>query len=118
MSLIQSAFVQTVLVAKINEPNMRGKHEEKINNFFLSLNRDHPEQFQQTMSGYCVVYAPYYICFLESEDTEYLDFVLQQIQDEIGGEIHEAVHAIFQTEECPERAFDQFDVRSYNAASS
>ena len=64
---------------------MKGKHEEIIGNFFNQL--EHPEteeQFSDKISGYCLIYAPYYILFLETDDPEYHDFVLKEIQKSVG----------------------------------
>ena len=98
---------------------MKGKAEEVITDFYMShFNNEHPEEFASKVSGYCLIYAPFYICFLESADTEYLDQVLQGIQAEIGERIHEQVWCLFSTEEVPEKAFDEFNIRSYNAAQS
>ena len=108
-----------MLVAKFNEIQMKGKHEEIITDFYMSnFNNEHPEEFVSKVSGYCLVYAPYYICFLESADTEYLDSVLRGVQEEVGQRIHEQVWCIFSTEEVPERAFDDFNIRSFNGAQS
>ena len=97
---------------------MKGKSEEIIRNFYNSLQRDMPDEFAHKVTGYCLIYAPYYICMLETEDSEFGDFVLQEIQNTIGNQIHEQVWCLFNTEEVPTRAFDQFDVRSYPSQQS
>ena len=55
---------------------MKGKSEEIIGNFFNNLQRDMENEFHIKVTGYALIYSPYYICFLESEDTDFLDFVL------------------------------------------
>jgi len=65
------------------------------------------------MSGYCLIYAPYMICMLESDDFEYHQFVLQTLRDSQGKGIHENIWCLYSTEEVPTRAFDQFAVKSY-----
>ena len=106
-----------VLVAKINDIQMKGKQEEFMKNYFLGIARDE-EDFGSKISGYCVVYAPYYICMLECDDNEYLDFVLHYMRDSIGQGIHEQIWCLFQTDEVPQRAFDQFQVKSYASNQS
>ena len=97
---------------------MKGKHESSLKEFFNNIVRDDGEEFGSKISGYCVVYAPYYICFLESDDADYLDYVLNNIKNSIGHGIHDQVWCLFSTEEVPKRAFDQFEVFSFPAASS
>ena len=65
---------------------MKNKHEEIITNFFMGihLDADMPDEFQVKVTGYCLIYAPYYICFLETEDGDFADFVLREIQNTIG----------------------------------
>ena len=64
--------------------HMKGKHEDILNNFFSGISNENGEDFGSKMTGYCQVYAPYYICFLESDDTEYHTFVLESIRQSIG----------------------------------
>ena len=78
---------------------MKGKHDEIITNFFGGLQRDMPNEFHQKVSGYCLIYAPYYILMLESDDTDFLDFVLREIQNTVGKTIHEQVWCLLYTEE-------------------
>jgi len=111
-------FNHVVLVAKLNDIQMKGKHEETMTNFFTSIAKEDGEDFGSKVTGYCLVYAPYYICMLESEDSEYLDFVLKFLKNQIGLGVHEQIWCLFQTEEVPERAFDQFQVRSFPSAQS
>jgi len=68
-------------VAKLNEMQMKGKHEEVMSNFFNGLRRDMDNEFQQKVTGYCLIYAPYYIMMIETEDGEFSDFVLRSIRD-------------------------------------
>ena len=68
-----------VLVAKMNDIHMKGKQEEFIGNFYNGLQRDMENEFQIKVTGYALIYAPYYICFLESEDSDFLDFCLNEI---------------------------------------
>ena len=108
-----------VLVAKMNDIHMKGKQEEFIGNFYNGLQRDMENEFQIKVTGYAVIYAPYYICFLESEDSDFLDFCLNEIQNSKNQQhIHEQVWCLFATEEVPSRAFDQFEVRSFPAQQS
>lgn len=73
-----------MLVAKINDMQMKNKHEEIISSFFAGIQRDMPDEFTEKMTGYCLIYAPYYILFLESEDGEFMDYVMREIQNTIG----------------------------------
>ena len=63
---------------------MKGKHEEFLKNFFNGIINSDGEEFPAKVSGYCCVYAPYYICMMECDDGDYLDFCLRTIQDSIG----------------------------------
>ena len=107
-----------VLVSKLNEMQMRQKPEEILGNFFNGLQRDMENEFQIKVTGYALIYQPYYICFLESEDGDFLDFILQEIQNTVGQHIHEQVWCLFATEEVPSRAFDQFEVRAFPSNQS
>ena len=98
---------------------MKGKHEEIISNFFNSIVREETgEEFGAKVTGYCLIYAPYYILFLENDDVEFNDYVLREIQGSIGKGINEQVWVLFATEEVPERAYDQFAVKSLPANQS
>lgn len=77
-----------------------------------------PDEFSQKVSGYCLIYAPYYICFLETDDADFSDFVLREIQNSIGQHIHEQVWVLFSTEEVPSKAFDQFVVKVFPSQQS
>ena len=114
----QNGYNHTVIVAKINDMEMKNKHEEIITNFFLGIQRDMPEEFSIKMTGYCLIYAPYYICFLETEDGDFGDFVLREIQNTIGQHIHESVWVLFSTEEVPQKAYDQFVVKVFPSQQS
>lgn len=105
-------FNQTIIIAKLNDMHMKGKHEEILNNFFNGIVSDNGEDFASKISGYCQVYAPYYICMLESDDSEYHTFVLESIKNSIGQGMHEQIWCLFSTEDMPRRAFDMFSVRS------
>ena len=83
---------------------MKGKHEEIITNFFNSIVREETgEEFGAKVTGYCLIYAPYYILFLENDDVEYNDFVLRTIQNSLGQGVNEQVWVLFATEEVIER---------------
>ena len=97
---------------------MKNKHEEMLRNFFEDIQRDMPDEFSIKMTGYCIIYAPYYICFLETEDGDFNDYVLREIQNTIGERIHEQVWVLFNTEEVPQKAFDQFVVKVFPAQQS
>jgi len=103
--LFKTAYNHTVLVAKLNEMQMKGKHEEVITNFFNGLHRDHAGEFQQKVTGYCIIYAPYYICMLETEDGEFSDFLMREIHKTIGNFIHEQVWVLFATQEVSKTSF-------------
>lgn len=86
---------------------MKGKHEEILTNFFNGIHREEMDgEFHGKVTGYCLVYAPYYICMLETDDTEYMDFLLRRMKDTIGDQIHEQIWCLLHTEEVPEKAFD------------
>ena len=104
--MLQVGLNHVVLVAKIHDIQMKGKQEEIIGNFFNGLQRDMENEFPIKVTGYALIYSPYYICFLESEDSDFLDFVLQEIQNTVGQHIHDSVWCLFATEEVPSRAFD------------
>ena len=76
------------------------------------------EEFGSKMTGYCLVYAPYMICMLESDDSDYHMFVLQTLRDSLGKGIHEQIWSLYSTEEVPTRAFDQFQVKSFPQSQS
>jgi hypothetical protein len=95
---------------------MKGEHEDILKNFFGGIVNDNGEEFREKITGYCCIYAPYYICMLESDDGEYLEFCLKTIQNEIGKGMHEQVWCLLATEEVPSRAFDDFEVKSIPAA--
>lgn len=76
------------------------------------------DEFSMKVTGYCLVYAPYYICFLETDDGDFSDFVLREIQNSIGQHIHEQVWVLFATEEVPQQAFKQFVVKVFPANTS
>lgn len=76
------------------------------------------DEFSQKITGYCLIYAPYYILFLESDDGEFMDHVCREIQGSMGNQVHENVWCLFATEEVPERAFNQFEVKSYPSQQS
>lgn len=117
--LEQQGFCHTVVVAKMNEIQMKGKHEELLTNFFNGIHREEMEgEFQAKVTGFCCVYAPYYICMFESEDTEFVDYMLRYIQSTIGTQYHEQVWCMLHTQDVPEKAFDQFHVRSFPAQQS
>lgn len=101
----KTAYNHTVVVAKLNEMQMKGKHEEVITNFFNGLHRDHAGEFQQKVTGYCIIYAPYYICMLETEDGEFSDFLMREIHKTIGNFIHEQVWVLFATQEVSNTSF-------------
>ena len=91
--------------------------EEDVTNFFTHLDGEEGE-FQTKMTGFCVVYAPYCIHFLETDDEEYLDHVLKTIHDSLGKKTHEQAWMIFQTEEVPRRYFHDWYCRAYTASAS
>jgi len=64
-----------MLVCKVNELQMKGKHESIITNFFKEIG-DEYASFSDCVTGYACIYAPYYVIFLESENNEFLDRVL------------------------------------------
>lgn len=101
-------YSHVILVSKLNDIQMKGKHEETLTNFFNQIAKEDGEDFHSKISGYCLVYAPYYICMMESDDSEYLHFVLNYLKNQVGTSFHEQIWCLFQTEEVPERAFDQF----------
>jgi len=102
-----------VVVSKINDMQMKNKHEEIMSSFFHGIQRDVENEFSIKVTGYCLIYAPYYICFLETEDSDFSDFVLREIQNTIGQHIHEQVWVLFSSEEVPQKAFDQFVVKVF-----
>ena len=55
---------------------------------------------------------------LETDDNEYHDFVLRELQATVGERIHEQVWVLLATEEVPERAFPEFYVKSLNPSQS
>ena len=94
-----------MLVAEfISDVSNKTKKEDLMRNFFHGLQKDIENEFHHKVTGYCCVFEPHYICFLESEDTEFLDFVLQEIRDTIGNSIHKQVWTLFATEEVSLRA--------------
>lgn len=97
---------------------IKGKLDDNMRNFFNGLQRDMPDEFQQKVTGYCCIYAPYYICMLETDDSEFMDYMMQEIQSTVGNQIHEQVWCLFSTEEVPMRAFDTFEVRFFPPQSS
>jgi len=72
-------YNHTLIVAKLNEMQMKNKHEEIIGNFFHGIQRDMQDEFSMKVTGYCLIYAPYYICFLETDDGDFSDYVLREI---------------------------------------
>ena len=78
-----------MVVSKINDMQMKNKHEEIMSSFFHGIQRDVENEFSIKVTGYCLIYAPYYICFLETEDSDFSDFVLREIQNTIGQHSHE-----------------------------
>ena len=55
-----------MLVAKVNDMEMKGQHEKNLREFYKSIGEE--GEFDQKVSGYCCIYAPYYIHFFETED--------------------------------------------------
>lgn len=68
----QFGYTHTIIVSKLNDIHMKGKHEEILTNFFNGIAKEEGDDFSSKITGYCLVYAPYYICMLESDDCEYL----------------------------------------------
>ena len=57
---------------------MKGNHEKIISQFYKEIGEQQGE-FESKISGYCCVYAPYYIHFIETEDEEFLNHVLSTV---------------------------------------
>jgi len=97
---------------------MKNKHEEILTNFWNTIANADGEDFGSKMTGYCLIYAPYMICMLESDDSDYHTFVLQTLRESQGKGIHEQIWCLYSTEEVPKRAFDNFMVKSYPQSQS
>ena len=67
-----------LIVAKINEIEMKGAHEKILTQFYKDIG-EQQDEFVSKVSGYCCIYAPYYIHFIETEDEEYLNLVLRTV---------------------------------------
>ena len=114
---LQEGFKHTVLVCKLKDDSMKSDFENDLIKFFSNLGEEEGE-FQQKCTGYCIVYAPYCIHFIETDDEEFLDMVLKEINSSIGVTTHEQAWMIFQTEEVPERAFHEWYCKGFTASSS
>ena len=77
-----------LLVAKINEMEMKGNHEKIISQFYRDIGEE-DDEFSQKVHGYCCIYAPYYIHFIETEDEEFLNHILKSVQATVGKKIHD-----------------------------
>ena len=73
---------------------MKADFEADINKFFGNLGEEEGE-FQAKCTGYCLIYAPYAIHFIETEDSEFLDYVLKTIHDSHGITTHEQTWMLF-----------------------
>ena len=102
--------MQFLIVAKINEIEMKGNHERIVQPFYKDCGES-PEEFDNKITGYCCIYAPYYIHFIETEDEQFLNMVLGKVQETIGKRIHEQVWVIHDTEEVPKRAFSRWHIK-------
>ena len=80
--------MHTVIVAKLNEMEMKGSHERIISTFYKDIGETQDE-FESKITGYCCIYAPYYIHFLETDDEEFLNHVLNRVQETVGKRIHD-----------------------------
>ena len=88
---------------------MKNDWENTVNNFYNNLAHEEMGAFNEKCTGYCAIYAPYAIHLIETDDPEYLDFVLVSIQATIAQQqVHDSVWMLFQTEEVPRRYFDEW----------
>ena len=62
---------------------MKSDFENDLIKFFSNLGEEEGE-FQSKVTGYCLVYAPYCIHFMETDDEEFLDYTLRAIQTSLG----------------------------------
>ena len=69
-------YNHTLVVSKLNDIHMKNKHEEILRDFWTNIQNAEGEEFGSKMSGYCLIYAPYMVCMLESDDSDYHMFVL------------------------------------------
>ena len=62
---------------------MKNEWENTVNNFYNNLVHDEMGAFPEKCTGYCAIYPPYAVHLIETDDDQYLDFVLQAIQQSI-----------------------------------
>ena len=115
---LQNGFKHTLLICKLKDDTMgKADFENELTKFFSNLGEEE-EEFQSKVTGYCLIYAPYCIHFLETDDEEFLDITLRAIHASLGIKTHEQAWVIFQTEEVPERAYHEWYCKAFTAGSS
>ena len=90
----------------------KGDFDNDVNKFYASLGEEEGE-FQSKCTGYCLIYAPYCITFIETDDEQFLNYVLQTINDNLGKNTHDAAWVLFNTEEVPQRYYHDWYVKSF-----
>jgi predicted KAP-like P-loop ATPase len=88
---VQQAFKHALVVLKLNDKvstKLGDKVNEHLQEFFMKIGGGVNESGQQTrgdflekISGYCVVYPPLAVAFIETEDEEFLEEIFTSIND-------------------------------------
>ena len=75
---------------------MKNDWENTVNNFYNNLAHEEMGSFTENCTGYCAIYAPYAIHLIETDNDQFLDFVLHSIHESIPlNNTHESVWVLF-----------------------
>lgn len=101
-------------MAKFNEMEMKAQHENLLKKFYTQdLLADTGYDFTECCTGVLIVYQPYYIHFLETEeDEDFFNVLLQRLIDTIGKKYHEDIWVLFETDESPTKLFNHWYLKA------